>query len=101
MCRSAQAAGAVRADLTASDLVALLRALIQIGRDADLDRLHRLRTVVLAGARPLSPEERAWPAGPGASSAARHGTAQLSTTSTCRACAAFISRSSNEARRAC
>jgi len=48
----AQTAGSVRADLTAGDLVALLKALIQIGRDADPDQLHRLRTVVLAGLRP-------------------------------------------------
>jgi len=48
----AQRAGAVRADLVADDLVALLKALFQVARTADAPQLARLRGVVLAGLRP-------------------------------------------------
>ena len=48
----AQAAGAVRPDLTAGDLVALLKALYQLARTADRPQLDRLRAVVLGGLRP-------------------------------------------------
>jgi AcrR family transcriptional regulator len=52
LLKRAQTAGTVRADLTAGDLVALLKALIQIAQDADPHQLDRLRAVVLAGLRP-------------------------------------------------
>ena len=48
----AQAVGAVRPDLTAGDLIALLKALYQLARTADRPRIDRLRAVVLAGLRP-------------------------------------------------
>ena len=47
----AQEAGAVRTDLTAGDLVILLKALVQIARDADPNQLSRLRAVMFAGLR--------------------------------------------------
>jgi len=48
----AREAGTVRPDLTADDLVALLKALFQIARDADVHQINRLRTVILSGLHP-------------------------------------------------
>jgi AcrR family transcriptional regulator len=52
LLEQAQTAGAVRPELTGDDLVALLKALFQVAREADPEQIERLRTVVLAGLRP-------------------------------------------------